>query len=396
MELRIDRAALRRLLARALGFVILAGLAAAAADELIGLDDRFGLIPFFGLSYEGNLPTWVSSLLLATSAALLAGIALGTRQEGGRAAPWWGLAAVFAYISLDELARLHEGANRFFDQGGVLYFGWVIPAAFLLLLLGLLYLRFLLALPRPLLRRFVLAAAAYVGGALGVELLLGWWTDRAGDENFVYALIDWVEESLEMIGVGIFVDALLGHLAGEEGRLGIDLPPPRPMGRGVRRLALAAALSVAVGVGTPVLLEGGGVPACSGETLEEIEVTLFTVGDAKEAGTEVHVEVRDGEGHTLLDATLPADEALPGRSTRTMAVPLQPAPLVSRCGELRLAVVASQPTGDWSWETKLWVVGEAASGARFELVPRTAALRFGSRLAAASNRLELPLRCERH
>jgi hypothetical protein len=302
---------------------------------------------------------------------------------------------VFAYVSLDELARLHEGANRFFDQGGVLYFGWVIPAAILLLLLGLLYLRFLLALPRPLLRRFLLAAAAYVGGALGVELLLGWWTDRAGDDNFVYALIDWVEESLEMIGVAIFVDALLGHLAGEEGRLGIGLGPPRPPGRAVRRLALAAALSVGGVVAASVLLEGGGVSACAGETLGELEVTLFTAGDAKEAATEVRVEVRDGEGHALLDAALPPGEVLPPRSTRTLAAALRPAPLVSRCEELRLALVASQPTGEWSWEAKLWVVGRTASGARFELVPRTAAQRFGSRLAAASNRLELPLRCDR-
>ena len=29
-----------------------------------------------------------------------------------------------------------------------------------------------------------------IGGALVVELALGWWTDRAGSKNLVYGLID--------------------------------------------------------------------------------------------------------------------------------------------------------------------------------------------------------------
>ena len=46
-----------------------------------------------------------------------------------------------------------------------------------------------------------------------MELPLGWWMDRAGSHNLTYALIDWVEESLEMIGVSVFLYALIGYAA---------------------------------------------------------------------------------------------------------------------------------------------------------------------------------------
>ena len=39
-----------------------------------------------------------------------------------------------------------------------------------------------------------------VGGALVMELPLGWWTAHHGMDSFGYALIDWVEETMEMVG----------------------------------------------------------------------------------------------------------------------------------------------------------------------------------------------------
>jgi hypothetical protein len=50
----------------------------------------------------------------------------------------------------------------------------------------------------------VIAGAIFVGGALGVEMILGYWTDLHGEENLTYGMIDWVEESLEMCGMSLF------------------------------------------------------------------------------------------------------------------------------------------------------------------------------------------------
>jgi hypothetical protein len=61
-------------------------------------------------------------------------------------------------------------------------------------------------------RQFLIAGAIYVGGALGMELPLGWWTERAGSDNLVYALIDGVEETMELSGTTLFLLALVEYL----------------------------------------------------------------------------------------------------------------------------------------------------------------------------------------
>lgn len=167
------------------------------------------LVGMFSLSYEQNVPTWYSSLLLAACAVSLAAIAQHAQE---RAAPfrrhWWVLAAGFTLMSLDEIAELHEHAGELVHMGDVIYFDWIVPAAILVAVVGLAYLPFLRALPAPRRREMIIAAALYLGGAVLMELPLGWWTAHAGADSAGYALIDWVEESLEIGGASWFLLAL--------------------------------------------------------------------------------------------------------------------------------------------------------------------------------------------
>jgi hypothetical protein len=170
----------------------------------------FALADVLSLSLEANVPTWYSSMLLFSAALALH--AAGTDDARWRA-HWWGLALAFAGISLDEVAGFHERLNGLARLGGVLHFAWVIPFAVLVAVVGLLCVPFLRALPSSTRTRFVLAGTLYVGGALGVELVLGAWTDRHGPMNLVYRLIDAVEEAGEIAGVSLFVWAVLAHRA---------------------------------------------------------------------------------------------------------------------------------------------------------------------------------------
>jgi hypothetical protein len=101
-----------------------------------------------------------------------------------------------------------------FDTEGLLHFGWVIPAAAIVLTVGLAFIGFLRRLDRSTARRFVLAGALYVTGALLFELPLGWWTEQYGDDSPGYALIDWCEETLEFAGLTLFAATLLRRLEG--------------------------------------------------------------------------------------------------------------------------------------------------------------------------------------
>lgn len=162
----------------------------------------------FSLSVEANIPTWFSSALLA-GAAVAAG-AIAHEATAGRR-HWWGICVALAYVSMDETAELHENLGGHLDLHGVLYFDWVIWAALAVAILAALYLPFLWKLPSPTRERLILAAVIYVGGALVMELPLGWWVDHVGEDTLGYALIDWVEETMEMIGAALALSALVEH-----------------------------------------------------------------------------------------------------------------------------------------------------------------------------------------
>lgn len=194
--------------------LLIAGLSIAAlglAVELIhGLTHihRYDELLFlFSLSYEQNLPTWYSSMLLFCS-----GLAVWQRRAHAPShrLHWRGLALGLMAASIDESVELHERLGGLVGTSGILYFDWVIPAGLVVAVVAILYLPFLRSLPRDTGRRFLLAAAVYLGGALLMELPLGYWTEGHGTDNLGYALIDWVEECLEICGASLFLHALLG------------------------------------------------------------------------------------------------------------------------------------------------------------------------------------------
>ena len=206
------------------------GLAAEVGYALADRKDPYSLVLFTGLSYEQNLPTWAASSLLLGCALLLWLIA----RTGGAAwrGHWYLLSALFAYISLDETTELHEEWSNWVSTGdilhGWLYYSWVVPAALIVLGLGVLYCKFLLHLPGPSRRRFILAAVLYIGGALVMELPLGYWAKLHGSHNLVYGLIDWLEETLELAGASLFFYALVLHLLASPAGLTVTLAPTDP------------------------------------------------------------------------------------------------------------------------------------------------------------------------
>jgi hypothetical protein len=198
---------LDRALVGVVAAVALAGLVAELGDFLLGWPPSVALS--LSLSYEHNLPSWLASGLLLLASASLFVCAERARSDRAR---WAALGVVFALASLDEAVELHEGLGVLYAGSGALHFGWVIPGAAIALAVGLSFLGFLRRLPRIDRRRFVIAAALFLGGALGMELPLGLWTETHGDQNLGYGVIDWIEETLELAGSTFFVLALRARL----------------------------------------------------------------------------------------------------------------------------------------------------------------------------------------
>jgi len=163
------------------------------------------LLQFFDVDEENNLPTWFSGSLLLTTSAFLW---LCARKKRADAAPWfrqwYALAVGFLLMSIDEVAGLHETINSMIEPT------WAIAGGILALVIGLAFVPFLLHLPRRVALLFVLAGAAYIGGAIGMEFV----GDPMLANTLEYNLTTLVEESLEMLGVILFLHTLLRYMRG--------------------------------------------------------------------------------------------------------------------------------------------------------------------------------------
>lgn len=174
------------------------------------------------LNAEYCLPAWYSSLLLISAAGLLAVVTASVARNGERYLFHWAvLAIMFVGLSADEAAGVHEVAIEPLREGlglsGIFHFGWVIPGAILVGLVGLAYIPFLLALPGRSRLVFFTAGLIFVGGALGMEMAGGYLLTQHGEESLAYIAAFTVEESMEIIGATLFVTGLIGHLKRQYG-----------------------------------------------------------------------------------------------------------------------------------------------------------------------------------
>lgn len=211
-----------RTVAAALGAAAAVMVAATVAGKLLrdvmDVGGTYVLLRPFDVNGEGNVWTWFSSAIHLLISAMCGYIALRRRRARARFATHWAvLSVLFLVVSVDETAALHEEAivplRDLLGTSGLLYNAWVVPAFLLLAILAVAYLPWLRHLPNRVARLIVGAAALFVGGGAGVELLTGDYKEAHGTEGFTFGVLTAVEESLEIAGLILFVYALLVFLA---------------------------------------------------------------------------------------------------------------------------------------------------------------------------------------
>lgn len=192
-------------------------------------DTRFlgGLITMLDFDTENNIPTLYSTFILFVNSLLFLIIALSRKQNGTDYVAWLGLMFGFFYLSLDEILGIHERLDHMiravFDMSGVLYYAWVIPYGVIAAVVGVIYLPFLLKLPKKIRILFVVSGIVYILGAIGFEMLGGMQDEQFGEENLFYAVLYTFEELLEMLGASLFVYSLLAYMSEQSGHIVIDI-----------------------------------------------------------------------------------------------------------------------------------------------------------------------------
>ncbi len=196
--------------------VLLAAIAALSALSLGGQLLQHGLhadfpglntwIRYSDVDKEANLPAWFQATLLAVNALVLWTVADDSRlRADGWSRHWRLLALAFGYLSVDELTEIHEQAivpiQTTLHLSGLFFFAWVLLAIPVVVVFGLMYVRFMRALALETARGLLGAAALYLGGAVCLEMVGGYLWSTIGQDTVLYSLEAACEEALEMLGM---------------------------------------------------------------------------------------------------------------------------------------------------------------------------------------------------
>ena len=208
----------RRLLIIAATLLLL-NLCAIYLKKVLMMDNYVSnaLFFFFDASSEANIPTYFSSLILFISAVILYVIYKAATKESGKKKYWQVLMFIFAWLSVDETASIHEQFGKIGKtlhlHSDYLYYSWIIPFIPVAIFAFFFFLRFLFKLPYSTRILFIISGFIYAGATMGFELFEGKIAKQYGSNTLNYLLLSATEEFLEMTGVIIFIYALLRYAA---------------------------------------------------------------------------------------------------------------------------------------------------------------------------------------
>ena len=175
---------------------------------------------------ELNLPTLFSSSLLLISALLMQ--RLGHNSNPDAADDWRLLSKIFIFLALDEALQIHEiliipGLRH--QVHPALASTWVVPYAALALIMLWKFRSFLGSIPRATATGLLRSGAVYVGGAIGMEMI-GSFAVRSSLIRLHspwYGAITGLEETLELVGIILLIDALMRALLAQQDSVDITL-----------------------------------------------------------------------------------------------------------------------------------------------------------------------------
>lgn len=210
-------------------FLSLASILVLAAADVLFV--HFGLFPSrivvnsFNIAKEKSLGTWLSttqSLLVGLTA--LAICAHSSKHNNVATVLGWGVIALFfLFVSMDDAAKIHERLGtavriKFEKQTDTEIsdffpsYGWQLFVAPLFVLMGFYIMWFSMRAVDKDLRKWVFAALALYGFAVGLDFIEGQLrdSDLADSSRHLFFL---VEESIEMVGTTTFLYVFLTTLS---------------------------------------------------------------------------------------------------------------------------------------------------------------------------------------
>lgn len=186
----------------------------------------------FSVGRDTSIPTWYASVTLLICSLLLWVISwIKQKTDGTYIFRWRVLSSIFLVLSIDEVAAIHEwiGKRLLLPQSiklasdGFLNYEWVVFGLFFVFTFLAFYLKFIFDLPKHTKWMFLLSGFTFVGGSIGIEMINARTHSFYGVDNIAYQLATTIEELFEMLGIALFIYALLKYMLSEVKEVSINL-----------------------------------------------------------------------------------------------------------------------------------------------------------------------------
>ncbi len=186
----------------------------------LGYDFALGYIPMTRMDGERNFPTLFSTLQLAVCAGLIFVVAQSRETKRFH---WYLLGFTFLFLTADEYIGFHEmvAVSRAASNPGLTaQFAWLIPYLLGVTVFLIIFVPFLISLPRRTAFLFCLAGGLFVGAAVGLEAVTGVMEELGYSVNDIrQRLVATLEELIEMISIALFIYSLLDMLRAQNLRI---------------------------------------------------------------------------------------------------------------------------------------------------------------------------------
>lgn len=208
------------------------GLLAGLINYLFGnnLENNrvlYRFVQLFHMNLEANIPAWFSSFLMIIISALcliisrISGIAIKNF--------FLVLSVIFILMSLDEIAGIHEILNNPVRNSlkikGIFHWAWVVPGILVVLLFFIYFSKYFKYLNKEFLVWSILSGTVYLSGAILFEMLGGWLVSNDMSKSLYYIFEVFFEESLELLGLILFINTLLKYLINVKPFLNFKINP---------------------------------------------------------------------------------------------------------------------------------------------------------------------------
>ncbi|NMC59901.1 MAG: hypothetical protein GYA51_11055 [Candidatus Methanofastidiosa archaeon] len=183
-------------------------------------------LPLFNLDQELSIPSifsvrlfWICGILTYSISRIKKNLKDSTYKY------WVYMSFIFIILGFDEGSSIHEKTVIPIkmligvDLPDYLKFAWVIPATIIVILLSLMFKKFIFALPQKTRKLLFLSLFLYLSGALFLEMFGSYFSSNYGIKNLTYNIIVTIEEILEIFGLIIASYSFIDYLEREHPKI---------------------------------------------------------------------------------------------------------------------------------------------------------------------------------